>query len=115
MQELKLDKLILDAGFAPESGFEINNSNWWFGVCLNHPDLILKRKKKTVILSLSGQLSIIAINRLYRESPEQYNRLLPITYSVNCKYICFRDNDKIIFETFTGENPSGEILNQFLK
>ena len=86
----------LSKGF--KSRKEYSPKDNWFGVSVYHPDLVLEKDNKKIILSLQGTLS--KWNDAYKE--------LFDTGSV--KYICLKENDKIIYENWTGIFPDNNFL-----
>lgn len=82
-------------GFIPDEKDFTPNSNW-FGVSKQHPDVILNKDNRTIVLSLNGCLTPYSINENGK------------------KYICFKENNKIIYESFFGELPSVEFIESFI-
>ena len=95
------DKIIGLNGFAWATKNHNPNNNW-FGVSVYEPDLLLVKDEKTIHLSLQGVSS---------KWVEKYEHLFQ-TGSI--KYICFRKNDSIEYEDWTGVLPTNEFIQNFL-
>lgn len=77
----------------------------WLGLSIDHPDAWFRKEglDKEAIISLNGIL--MPDNNDYRVLMN--NRA--------CRYICLKDGDKIVYETYTGVQPEGVIVESFLK
>lgn len=91
-------------GFTPLPKDFRADSNW-FGVSKQHPDAIISRGEKKIILSLQGMLTP-------ESSDEKVQNLIS---ELGVKYICFKSNDVILYESFFGEMPDNEFINRFIK
>lgn len=81
---------------------QINPMNNWFGTSLYEPDTIFIKGNKEMIMSIQG---------IGSEWNEKYKELFE---SVSIRYIKLIDNDKVIYENWTGELPPKEIVKEFL-
>ncbi len=86
----------------------------WFGVSVSivqgmYPDAILSRNNKQIILSKYG-----ICTRTPLETEEKYSEFKKLSKSGSIKYLCFKNNDQIEYETFSGELPSNEFIEQFI-
>ncbi len=96
----------LNAGFE-SSQKDLRPTINWHGVSVYHPDLILSRGEKQVILSLQGCLTRID-NEIYK----RYENLIK---DCALKYIRLQDKDDAIYEDWTGNLPPKEMVSEFLK
>lgn len=85
----------------------INPYDGWFGCNVlftkdKSPDVELFRDKKVITLSLQGLYT--KPTHLYRE----------IWNKVGIRYICFTDKDEILHESWTGELPTQEFIEEFI-
>lgn len=81
------------------------NDNW-YGISLYHPDAILIKNKKEIIISLQG-LSM----RYPYEKIEGFNE---IAKQRGLKYISFNIDKQVEYETFFGVLPASEFIKSFI-
>ena len=79
----------------------------WFGVCIDHPDAWFRKEGFDGEL----QLSLQGIQLGYSE--EKGDNIL--ISGGACRYICIKIGSTKIYETFSGELPPENIVNDFIK
>ena len=79
--------------------------NNWFGVSVYNPDLVIKKGTKILIMSLQRFLTPL----------EGFIKHKELSKNMGLRYVCMREAENVVYETYTGEIPSDEILNNFLK
>lgn len=92
-------------------GFEgneknINPYNNWFGVSTYVPDMILRKGEKKIILSLQGMHMPMPKNKI-----EGWDE---VAKQCGLKYLAFFNGDKTEYETYFGQLPNDEFIEQFL-
>jgi hypothetical protein len=78
----------------------------WFGCSLYSPDRILKRGDKTITLSLQG-----IYTRFDHDALDRYKEIFK---ECAVKYLCFRNKDEIVYETWTGKLPDIDFVEDFI-
>lgn len=90
----------------PSIGIEkysnFNPINNWFGVSKYTPDVMFVKDDKTITMSLNGLAT--PYNEKYKELFE----------TCSIKYIKVKQGDKILYEDWTGNLPSKELINSIL-
>lgn len=93
-------------GFKIVGNDEINPYHNWFGCSLYSPDRVLQKDKKFIKLSLQG-----IVTRVNYQVSEKYKELFE---NRAIRYLVFIDNEKIVYETWTGELPSNDFIEDFI-
>lgn len=83
--------------------------NNWFGVSLYSPDVNLVRENKRIVLSLQGFLMRIP------KPEENIQGWHEVSKQRSLKYLAFMDDNDIKYETFFGNLPDEEFIEQFIK
>jgi hypothetical protein len=114
---------ILEAGFVEQGQKELfellpHKERWipkwwenypydkdWFGVCIDHPDSWFCKD------GFNGELQL-SLQGVQTPKPNEEDKVLMENRA--CRYICIRIGDDIIYETFSGEIPPENIINQFI-
>lgn len=80
--------------------------NNWFGLSTYCPDASFKNGNKKVILSLQG------VSCSFAEYKEEHKELWD---TMSIKYVCFKNDEKIVYEDYTGIMPNEEFIKDFVK
>ena len=80
----------------------IQPKNNWFGTSIMEPDTVFVKGNKEMIMSLQGFLA--PYNNSYKE----------LFDNCSIRYICLKDNDVKIYEDWTGNIPSKEVITNFI-
>jgi len=94
-------------GFSYFERTDWNPNDNYHGASLYSPDVILLKENKTVIISLQGVSTP-------QQDKEEYKKIEDLWKNRKIRYICFKESDNILFETFSGEIVPEEIINKFL-
>lgn len=79
-------------------------NNNWFGVSVYEPDFLFIRNDKQIIMSLQGASMPI---------PTTENEL-SLFYARACKYIGFFQGEKTVYESWSGDLPTQEFIENFI-
>jgi hypothetical protein len=96
-------------GFDSKSLRESPYSNW-FGVSIYSPDAILLRNKDNKKIHLSFNGATYPLNKI-----QQNESLMKLARNRSIKYLAFIENGEAKYETFTGELPDNEFIENFIK
>lgn len=105
MSAMNFVQQALNVGFL-SSEKDLKPQNNWFGLSMQHPDLILEKGAKKIIMSLNGMLSPIPDN-----ITAEWETL---ARSMAIKYIAFKCNEKVLYETHHGELPTQKFIDDFI-
>jgi hypothetical protein len=110
IDETNYAQIILDSGFEPiladkKLGYHPDDN--FFGVSVYHPDIVLIRNNKQVIISLQGVMGIIHFTK------DEYCD--DVGKKIGLKFIIFKEDDKIIYKNQFGVFPSREFIRKFCK
>lgn len=87
-------------------GNRFNPYDNWFGVSKYYPEAVLLKGNKKIVLSMQG---FLMPNTVY-DNPE----LKPILDDMSCRYLGFSIAGEIVYETFTGELPDMDFIENFI-
>jgi hypothetical protein len=105
MEQSNFVQKALDYGFQTPDKKPFKTNDNWFGISLYHPDAVFLKGDRKIIMSLQGIYTPMNVPEKYRE----------IEKKCKLQYIAFVESDNIIYETFTGEIPSIEFVDNFIK
>lgn len=103
---------LLKAGFEEQSykwvkrQLPFRSTNGWFGVTTYHPDAYLKKENVDAEMVISLQGIGCRVEGLF-DYPE-------LAKKCACRYISIVIAGQRVFETFTGEMPPDEIIEQLI-
>jgi len=103
-KENNFTQLALSNGFTAFPNY-FNPINNWFGCSRTTPDFELTKGNKVITLSLQGG---------FMPMPNDMNKYKELLKQVACKYLAFKIDNKIVYETFTGELPPMEFMQEFI-
>ena len=104
MGELNFVQAAIQNGFVADQP-NFNPLNNYFGVSVYHPDVILSRGNRKIIISLQGMAP------LPKEKPQGYDQAL---MSGSIKYIGFYQDEVAVYESYFGKLPDGDFLQGFI-
>jgi len=85
---------------------DLNPNNNWFGVSLYYPNVGLRKGNKMIVLSLQGSWTPFS-----KEIINEYEVLIK---NRSIKYIGFYIDKKPIYQSYTGELPDENFINNFI-
>lgn len=108
MSQNNFIKTAIENGFIPHPKDFTPNSNW-FGVSKQNPCAMLTRGDQKIHISLNG------FSMPFPYYNERIDEIKSLMREIGCKYLCFKEGETKLYETYFGELPSQDFLDGFIQ